>query len=139
MISAARPEFSRTGVLEYTDIITNQKGLWIKDTPGREIEILTGMAATGAQCILFSTGRGAPQGFPILPVLKICGNPNTYERMPNDMDINAGRIIEGKASIEEVGEEAFAQLIRILSGEQTKGETIKYSQSMDIYTMGPVI
>ena len=127
------------GVLEYTDIITNQKGLWIKDTPGREIEILTGMAASGAQCILFSTGRGAPQGFPILPVLKICGNPNTYERMQNDMDINAGRIIEGKASIEEVGEEAFAQLIRILSGEQTKGETIKYSQSMDIYTMGPVI
>ncbi len=127
------------GVMEYADIVTNHKGLWIKDTPGREIEILTGMAATGAQCILFSTGRGAPQGFPILPVLKICGNPNTYERMQNDMDINAGRIIEGKASIEAVGEEAFAHLLRILSGEQTKGETIKYSQSMDIYTLGPVI
>ena len=127
------------GVMEYADIVTDQKGLWIKDTPGREIEILTGMAATGAQCILFSTGRGAPQGFPILPVLKICGNPNTYERMQNDMDINAGRIIEGRASIEEVGEEAFAHLLRILSGEQTKGETIKYSQSMDIYTLGPVI
>ena len=127
------------GVMEYADIVTNHKGLWIKDTPGREIEILTGMAATGAQCIPFSTGRGAPQGFPILPVLKICGNPNTYERMQNDMDINAGRIIEGKASIEAVGEEAFAHLLRILSGEQTKGETIKYSQSMDIYTLGPVI
>ncbi|MBQ8852047.1 MAG: UxaA family hydrolase, partial [Oscillibacter sp.] len=67
------------GVLEYTDVITDQKGLWIKDTPGREIEILTGMAITGAQAMCFSTGRGAPQGFPTMPVLKICGNPVTFE------------------------------------------------------------
>lgn len=127
------------GVLEYTDIIDTQKGLWIKDTPGREIEILTGMAAAGTQCMCFSTGRGAPQGFPTLPVIKICGNPNTYEHMSNDMDVNAGRVIEGTASIEEVGEETFKKLLNVLSGEQTKGETIKYSKSMDIYTMGPVI
>ena len=80
------------GVMEYPDMVTNHKGLWIKDTPGREPEILTGMACTGAQCMLFSTGRGAPQGFPTMPVIKICGNPNTYERMIRDMDINAGCI-----------------------------------------------
>ena len=132
---------SRTieGVLDYPEMSGDRKGLWIKETPGREIEILTGMAAGGAQCITFSTGRGAPQGFPILPVIKICGNPNTYERMINDMDMNAGRIILGERSIEEVGEELFQKLLRTLSGEQCKGETMFYSQSMDIYCMGPVI
>lgn len=111
----------------------------IKDTPGREPEILTGMAATGAQFMMFSTGRGAPQGFPTMPVLKVCGNPNTYERMSHDMDINAGRIITGEKSIEEVGEEAFSAILDLLSGKQTKNETLGYHSSIDIYTLGPVI
>lgn len=127
------------GVLEYCDKITDQKGLWIKDTPGREPEILTGMAATGAQIMLFSTGRGAPQGFPSMPVMKICGNPNTYQRMQYDMDLNAGRIITGEKTIEEVGEEAFAMLIDVLSGKMTKNEALGYFGSMDIWCMGPVI
>jgi altronate dehydratase large subunit len=127
------------GVLEYCDQVTDQKGLWIKDTPGREPEILTGMAATGAQIMLFSTGRGAPQGFPSMPVMKICGNPNTYERMQFDMDLNAGRIITGEKTIEEVGEEAFQMLIDVLSGKMTKNEALGYFGSMDIWCMGPVI
>lgn len=127
------------GVLGYPERITTQKGLWIKDTPGREPEILTGMAATGAQCMMFSTGRGAPQGFPSMPVIKICGNPNTYERMQNDMDVNAGLIITGEKTIDEVGEEAFAKLLRTLSGEMTKNEVIQYFTSIDIHCLGPVI
>ena len=111
----------------------------IKDTPGREPEILTGMAATGAQFMMFSTGRGAPQGFPTMPVLKVCGNPNTYERMSHDMDINAGRIITGEKSIGEVGEEAFSAILDLLSGKQTKNETLGYHSSIDIYTLGPVL
>ncbi len=127
------------GVLEYTDQVTQHKGLWIKDTPGREPEILTGMACTGAQCMLFSTGRGAPQGFPTMPVLKICGNPHTFERMQYDMDINAGRILTGEKTIEEVGEETFQYMLKVLSGQTTKNETLGYYGSMDIYMMGPVI
>lgn len=127
------------GVLDYPERMNGRKGLWIKDTPGREPEILTGMAATGAQFMMFSTGRGAPQGFPTMPVLKVCGNPNTYERMRHDMDLNAGRIITGEKSIEEVGEEAFAAVLALLSGMQTKNETLGYHSSIDIYTMGPVI
>lgn len=127
------------GVLEYPDSIGDRKGLWIKDTPGREPEILTGMAATGAQAMMFSTGRGAPQGFPSMPVIKICGNPETYERMANDMDLNAGLIIVGQKSINEVGEQAFAKLLCVLNGEMTKNESIKYFNSIDIHTMGPVI
>lgn len=127
------------GVMDYAAMVEDRKGLWIKDTPGREPEILTGMAIAGAQCMTFSTGRGAPQGFPTMPIIKICGNPNTYQHLSNDMDINAGRIITGEKSIEEVGEEVFAKLLRVLSGETTKGESIRYSKTMDIYTMGPVI
>lgn len=127
------------GVLEYPQMVKNEKGLWIKDAPGREPEILTGMAATGAQFMLFSTGRGAPQGFPSMPVIKICGNPNTYERMSNDMDLNAGVIISGQKSIEEVGEEAFALLLQVLNGRMTKNEAIHYTSTMDIYCLGPVI
>jgi len=126
------------GVLEYTEK-PDRKGLFVKDTPGREIEVLTAMAIGGSQAILFSTGRGAPQGFPIVPVIKICGNPLTYERMANDMDINAGKIITGEVALEEVGEESLQKLLRVLSGEVTKGEEIKYSKSMDIYTLGPII
>ena len=127
------------GVLDYPQHAFGCKGLWIKDTPGREPEILTGMAATGAQFMMFSTGRGAPQGFPSMPVIKICGNPNTYIRMENDMDLNAGLIITGEKSIEQVGEEAFAKMLRVLSGEMTKNEAISYFSAIDIHCLGPVI
>ena len=127
------------GVLEYCDRADGKKGLWIKDSPGREPEILTGMAATGAQVMMFSTGRGAPQGFPSMPVIKICGNPNTYERMQHDMDLNAGRIITGEKTIEEVGEEAFALLLEVLNGKMTRNEALGYYGSMDIFCLGPVI
>lgn len=127
------------GVLKYSQQVTTEKGLWIKDTPGREPEILTGMAATGAQFMMFSTGRGAPQGFPSMPVIKICGNPNTYERMPFDMDLNAGLILTGEKTIEEVGEEAFELALKVLNGRMTKNEAMHYTSTMDIHCLGPVI
>lgn len=127
------------GVLDYPETAFGRTGLWIKDTPGREPEILTGMAATGAQLMCFSTGRGAPQGFPSMPVVKICGNPHTYRRMSGDMDVDAGRIIKGTATIDEVAEETFGHILRVLSGELTKNEAICYTSSIDIHCLGPVI
>lgn len=127
------------GVLEYPEAIGTRKGLWIKDTPGREPEILTGMGATGAQVMLFSTGRGAPQGFPSMPVIKICGNPHTYEEMIDDMDLNAGTILTGAKTIAQVGEEALAKLLAVMNGEMTKSEAIRYFNAIDIHTLGPVI
>jgi len=126
------------GVLPYTGI-PSHKGLWIKDTPGREIEVLTAMAVAGASIICFSTGRGAPQGFPLVPVVKICGNPITFERMNNDMDVNAGKIVTGESSLEEVGQEALGKFLRVADGESSKGEAIRYTRSLDIYCLGPVI
>ncbi len=128
------------GVLEYDEIATHRcKGLWIKNTPGREPVLLTGMALAGAQAVIFSTGRGAPQGFPIMPVLKVCGNPETYNRMINDMDLNAGEVLSASKSVEEIGETAFNMLLDELSGKATKSESIKYTNTMDIYTIGPTI
>lgn len=126
------------GVLEYWEAPPGP-GLWIKDTPGREPEILTGMAAGGIQFIAFSTGRGAPQGFPTVPIIKICGNPLTYNLMNKDMDINAGRIILGEKSIEELGEETFEYILNLLSGKVTKAEAINYTTTMDIHCLGPVL
>lgn len=127
------------GVLDYPDRITTHKGLWIKDTPGREPEILMGMGATGAHVMLFSTGGGAPQGFPSMPVVKICGNPNTFLRNQCDMDLNAGTVITGERSIEQVGEEAFGLMVETLSGRVTKSEAIGYTSCIEIQTKGPVI
>jgi len=135
MKSGSRPI---QGILEYPEI-AYEKGLWIKDTPSREMEILTGMAIAGSQCMLFSTGRGAPQGFPIMPVLKVCGNPETYVRMQGDMDINAGTIIEGKQSIEQVGDVVLEELVHILNGTSTKSEAINYNKSCDFYMQRSVI
>lgn len=104
-----------------------------------ETLISLGKSPNVAAVLVVSLGRGASQGFPTMLVLKVCGNPNTYERMSHDMDINAGRIITGEKSIEEVGEEAFSAILDLLSGKQTKNETLGYHSSIDIYTLGPVI
>ena len=74
-----------------------------------------------------------------MPVIKICGNSNTYEHMTNDMDINAGPIISGQKSIAQVGEETFSALIDVLNGRMTKNESIGYFKSIDIHCLGPVI
>ena len=131
------------GVMEYPDRVRTsegiKKGLWIKDTPGREPEILTGMACSGAQIMMFSTGRGAPQGYPIMPVVKVCGNPVTYQHMEQDMDINAGLILEGKKTIEQVGEEVFAKILETLNGEMSKNESLHYYSAIEIHTLGRVV
>ena len=131
------------GVMEYPDRVRTsegiKKGLWIKDTPGREPEILTGMACSGAQIMMFSTGRGAPQGYPIMPVVKVCGNPVTYQHMEQDMDINAGLILEGKKTIEQVGEEVFAKILETLNGEMSKNESLHYYSAIEIHTLGSVV
>ena len=100
---------------------------------------LHGMACAGSQLMMFSTGRGAPQGFPIMPVVKVCGNPVTYRHMEGDMDINAGLIVEGAKTIEEVGEEVYRKIEDVLSGGMSKNESIQYYGSIEIYTREPVI
>jgi len=107
-------------VVDYGDR-PSSKGLVVMDTPGYDIESLAGMAAAGAQAILFTTGRGTPVGFPAVPVIKISSNSQLFEAMPDDIDLDAGSILAGK-SISEVGEQILDLLLRVARGEKTRAE-----------------
>lgn len=115
------------GVLEYAERPT-QKGLFIMNTTGDDINSDTGMLGGGAQVILFTTGRGSPVGSPIAPVIKITGNPRIYKKMEDNMDIDAGTIIEGKESVEQVGNRIFDELLEVASGKKTKSEILGHKE-----------
>jgi altronate dehydratase large subunit len=115
------------------------RGLFFVDSPGREPEIMTGLAAAGAQITAFATGLGAPQGFPFVPVLKICANWKTVERLPDFIDLDVSGVISGEESLQEAGERIFEEILAVASGKSTKAETIGYSGSTNIYTTGPIV
>jgi altronate dehydratase large subunit len=115
------------------------KGLVVMDSPGREPEILTGLAAAGANIIVFTTGRGAPQGFPFVPVIKVTGNQHTWEHLRDHMDLSVHQVMEGESSLGEAGKRIYAQVMETASGAGTKAEISGYVQAMDIYVTGPVI
>jgi altronate hydrolase len=93
-------------VVEYAERI-HSPGLVFMNTPGYDPVSLTGLAAGGVNMIAFTTGRGSAIGFPTVPVLKIATNPQVFERMRGNMDVNAGRILEGETSIEEIARAVF--------------------------------
>jgi len=113
------------------------KGLFIVDSPGREIECLTALAAAGAQVILFTTGLGAPQGFPFVPVIKITANPDTYERLLDHLDVLVD--LSERNDFSEVGRVLHREIIEVASGKQTKAEMLDYGSFPNIFTIGPVI
>jgi len=115
------------------------KGLVVMDSPGREPEILTGLAAAGCNVICFTTGRGAPQGFPFVPVIKITGNERTWENLIDHMDIEVSSVMKGEESLDSAGRRIFAEILEVSSGKLTKAEISGYTDSMDIYMIGPVI
>jgi altronate dehydratase large subunit len=114
-------------------------GLYMMMSPGREIEFLTGLIAGGAQTVLFSTGIGAPQGYPIAPVIKICGNPKTCSTLYEHIDVDVSEIITKGISIDEASERILEKIIRVASGEKTKAELIGYDRTVDIYIRGMVL
>jgi altronate dehydratase large subunit len=115
------------GVLDYAER-PEGKGLYIMNTTGDDLNSNTGMLAGGAHMILFTTGRGSPVGTPLAPVIKITGNPRTYETMKDNMDINAGMIIEGEETIEDVGHRIFNEILNVASGKKTKAEVLGHNE-----------
>ena len=91
------------------------------------------LIACGSHLILFSTGRGSVVGSAISPVIKICANPQTYRRMADDMDINAGRILEDAATLEEVGHEVFDAVIATAQGKPTASESLGHQEFVLTY------
>lgn len=108
-------------VLRYAEPIT-QKGFLIMDTPGYDPVSMTGLVAGGANVLVFTTGRGSVFGCKPVPSLKVATNTRLYNHMSDDMDINAGKILDGEATVEEVGREIFEKLLAVASGEKTKSE-----------------
>ncbi len=125
-------------VVDYGDR-AEKPGLTMMDSPGREPELLAGLAAAGCSIVAFATGRGAPQGFPFMPVLKITGNEKTWEHMAEHMDCFVGEVISGRQTLDEAAEDVFEQLVDAASGRLTKAEECGYFGAMNIYTRGPTI
>lgn len=124
------------GTLEYGEMMpSSPKGLYFMDTPGEDIDSITGMVAGGAQLIVFTSGRGTPTGCPIAPVIKLTGNYDTYHKMTDNIDFNAGRVITGEASIEELGKELFENMIQVCNGRMTKAESLGH-QEFGIFRIG---
>ncbi len=115
------------------------KGLFIIDTPGREPEFLTALAAAGAQVIVFTTGIGAPQGFPFIPVIKVTGNLNTYKNLCEHIDVFVELADRAGSSIAQAGEKLYQEILAVASGKKTKAEVIDYGNFPNIFTIGPVM
>jgi altronate dehydratase large subunit len=122
-------------IIDYAEAPT-KKGLVWMDTPGHDIEQLTGMVAGGAQIVLFTTGRGTPTGSPIAPTIKISTNSAIFERMNENIDLNAGSIIEGKESVDDVGQRIMEEIKLVSSGKLTKAEILK-QHDFGIWRIGP--
>lgn len=119
--------------------VSEAPGLTMMDAPGREPEMLTGLAAAGCSAILFATGRGAPQGFPFVPVVKVTGNARTWSLMREHMDCSVAGVIDGAEPLEEAARRVFDALMRTCRGEPTAAERCGYVNSMNIWTTGPTI
>jgi altronate dehydratase large subunit len=115
-------------VLEYAESVPRGGGMYVMDTPGQDIDSITGMVAGGAQLVVFTTGRGTPTGNPIAPVIKVTGNTRTYEKMLDNIDLNAGRVIDDSVSVEQVGRELFAEILDVANGKLTKAESLGHHE-----------
>lgn len=107
-------------VCDYAEAVT-ARGVVFMNSPGYDPVAVTGQVAGGCTLVLFTTGRGSVFGFKPAPVIKIASNSTTYQRMVDDMDLNAGRVLEG-ASLEQVAADLMDLVIAVASGQPSKSE-----------------
>ena len=132
-----------SGLLKPGDI-PPQGGLYLLDVvPDGEVRFgfpnivdnaeIVELIACGCHVILFATGRGSVVGSAISPVIKVCANPLTYSRLSEDMDINAGQILDGAASLSQVGEEIFDLVRAVGRGRMTCSEELGHTEFVLTY------
>lgn len=100
----------------------SQHGLVFMDTPGQDIEQLTGLAAGGCQIVCFTTGRGTPTGSPVMPVIKIATNSKVAQRMHDHIDVDTGRVADGGATLQDVAQDILDAVSAVCGGERTAAE-----------------
>ncbi|MEK3724865.1 UxaA family hydrolase [Paenibacillus sp. FSL H8-0034] len=123
------------GIVEYAETIPKH-GLYFMDSPGNDIECVSGMAAGGAHLVCFTTGRGTPTGSAVVPVIKITGNTRMFERMSDNMDINVGDMLAGTLSLEDAGEMIWEEIKAVANGKLTKAEILGHTE-FSINRIGP--
>jgi altronate hydrolase len=113
-----------SGVLDYPEYCV-ERGLNLQCTPGSDVESVTAQVGAGANVVLFTTGLGTPTGNPIAPVVKISSNSDLARRMNDIIDIDAGPVVSGEKTIEQMGETIFERVIAVASGEcRTRAEML---------------
>jgi altronate dehydratase large subunit len=122
-------------VIEYAEPI-HQKGLVWMDTPGQDVEQITGMVAGGCQLVVFTTGRGTCCGSPIAPTIKVSTTTKLFEKMNDNIDLDAGAIISGESTVQQVGETIFMEMLEVASGKLTKSEILGFND-FAIKRIGP--
>lgn len=126
-------------VYEYAEQIAPRQGFVFMDTPGFDPPSVTGLVAGGCTMMVFTTGRGSCFGLKPCPTIKVASNTPMYERMRDDMDINAGEILAGR-SIDDVGREIFEKILSVASGEKTKSEQHGYGDEEFVpWQIGPTL
>jgi altronate hydrolase len=127
-----------TEVYGYSEPIVG-KGFVVMDTPGFDPPSVTGLVAGGCNMMVFTTGRGSCFGLKPCPTIKVASNTPMYERMIDDMDLNAGEILAGR-SVEDVGRELFERILAVASGERTKSEQLGYGDEEFVpWQVGPTL
>lgn len=125
-------------VYEYAEPIA-ARGLSVMDTPGFDPASVTGKVAGGANVILFTTGRGSCFGCKPTPSIKIATNTPLFERLNEDMDLDAGPILTG-VDVQEVGEQIFQAVLRVANGEKTKSECLGIGDNEFVpWAVGPTL
>ena len=118
---------SKGGTTPLNDVLlyaqqANKKGFLFMDSPGYDPTSVTGQVASGCNIVTFTTGRGSCFGCKPSPSIKIASNTEMYNKMVEDMDVNAGKVISDNKSIEDVGQEIFDSIVKVASGKQSKSE-----------------
>ena len=106
--------------------LPDEPGLYLQDGTGWDVPSVTHMVAAGAQVVCFTSGRGSTTGHAVAPVIKITGNPKTYENLEDNMDINAGTILDGGESLNSVGRRIFDEMVSVANGKKTKAEALGF-------------
>ncbi len=126
-----------TDVVPYAGRIT-KRGLTVMDTPGLDVESVTGMVGGGAQVVVFTTGLGTPTGNPIAPVIKITGNAQTAQSMADNLDADVSGILDGRETLDGAAARLFDEVLAVCSGKSTAAERLGHRE-FAIHRRNPTI
>ena len=116
----------------------NRKGLTVMDTPGLDVESVTGMVGGGAQVVVFTTGLGTPTGNPVAPVIKVTGNARTARQMADNIDLDVSGIMDDSETLDAAADRLFAEVLAVASGRQTSAERLGHRE-FAIHRRNPTI